>query len=366
MFKSKKRPQTSADYGTTRPLTIKSWLKKHQLSVAIILGALIITGIFLTALSMIKPQHSKPLNANKPKPAKVKYYSPLTGKEVADETATKQPVTAVMIENSPESRPQSGLKQAGAVYESVAEGGITRFVALYQQEKPQLIGPVRSLRMYYLEWATPYQASIAHVGGSYNALQEVGNGSHRDADQSFNAGSFWRASDRYAPHNMYTSFEKLDALNASKGYTESTFKSFERSDGKLSEEPSATSVTVNFSSASFNTSYTYNEETNSYDRFLAGAPHNDREDGQISPNVVVVLKVETQSRGGPDGYEDITTSGSGQAYVFQNGTVKELTWKKESMKEPLQLVDTEGKPFALNRGQTWIAAITGRGGVSWQ
>ena len=107
-----------------------------------------------------------------------------------------------MIENSPDARPQSGLKAAGVVYEAIAEGGITRFMALYQTSKPELIGPVRSLRMYYLDWFAPYSASIAHVGGSLNALTEARSGKYRDLDQFFNSQTYWRASDRYAPHNV--------------------------------------------------------------------------------------------------------------------------------------------------------------------
>ena len=101
-----------------------------------------------------------------------------------------KPVTAIMIENSPDARPHSGLKQAEVVYEAIAEGGITRFLTLFQQHKPQLIGPVRSLRMYYVDWLAPYQASVAHVGGSHASLQEIRNGKYRDIDQFFNGSSY--------------------------------------------------------------------------------------------------------------------------------------------------------------------------------
>lgn len=345
--------------------SFRQWVKKHLMAILIVLGAAVVAGVFTTAVLLLGPKFALPdLSIPTVKPKPVKYYSPLTGREVADEAATKQATTAVMIENSPDARPQSGLKKAGVVYEAVAEGGITRFLAIYQQEKPQLIGPVRSLRLYYLDYAAPYQASIAHVGGSPNALAEVRNGDYRDIDQFFNAGSYWRASDRYAPHNVYTSFERLDALNSGKGYTESNFTSFTRKDGKPSETPNATSISVNFSSALYGTGYTYNAETNTYARSLAGAAHNDREEGQLTPDVVVVLKVATQSRGG--GYEDLVTSGSGTAYVFQNGTVEEVTWKKADRGSALRLVNAEGKNVELNRGQTWVAAITDRGSVSWQ
>lgn len=350
----------------SRVVKLKVWAKKHWLAITIVaLAVFAASGAIFYAYS-IKPSSPQVIiNTPKPKPD-VKYYSHLTGELVEDESAIKSAVSAVMIENSPDSRPQSGLSKAGAVYETVAEGGITRFLALYQGSKPELIGPVRSLRIYYLDWAAPYQASIAHVGGSQNALQEVGNGNYRDADQSFNPGSFWRASDRYAPHNMYTSGQKLDELNQSKGYDTSTFTSFKRIDEKPAEELSATSISIDFSSSLYNTSYSYDQPSNSYLRSLAGAAHSDREGGQINPKVVVAIRVTTQSRGGPDGYEDIVTSGHGQAYIFQNGTVQEAAWRKDGRTEPLQLIDQGGEDIALARGQTWIAAITERGGVSWQ
>jgi hypothetical protein len=104
-----------------------------------------------------------------------------------------------MIENSPDARPQSGLQDAGVVVEAIAEGGITRFLTLFQESQPQYIGPVRSLRPYYIDFAAPFQAGIAHVGGSPEALSRVRNGSYRDLDQFFNSAYFSRISARPAP-----------------------------------------------------------------------------------------------------------------------------------------------------------------------
>lgn len=296
-----------------------------------------------------------------------KYYSPLTGLEVADDAATKQAVTAVMIENSPDARPQSGIKSAGIIYEAIAEGGITRFLAIYQQEKPQLIGPVRSLRMYYVDWLAPYQPSVAHVGGSKFALDEIRNGSYRDIDQFFNAGSYWRARDRYAPHNVYTSFEKLDALNSAKGYVQSAVAGFPRKEAVPSKAPNATKITTNVSGPLYNSTYTYDGTTNTYIRSQAGAPHTDREAGQIAPAVVIAMRVN-MSRVFEDGYrEQITTTGEGKATIFQDGVATEATWRKPDRASQISFVDTAGKPIALNRGQTWITAVpNGSGGVSWQ
>lgn len=350
------------------------WAHKHKkLAIALsIAGVLLIGGGISAALYFInqkEPEAAPVASKPKPKPETppVKYYSPLTGKEVADQAATTQAVTGIMIENSPDARPQSGLKDSGVVFEAIAEGGITRFLVLYQQEKPQLIGPVRSVRMYYVDWVAAFNASVAHIGGSAAALAEVRNGNYRDIDQFFNAGAYWRASDRYAPHNVYTSFERLDALNAAKGYTSSTFTGFDRKDSTASATPNATSISVTISGALFNSSYVYDASTNLYNRSQAGAPHTDRESGQITPRVVIVMKVPMQ-RIFEDGYrEQINTIGSGQAYIFQDGTVQDVTWSKPSRAEQISFKDASGAVVPLARGQTWITAVPSTtGGATWQ
>jgi hypothetical protein len=348
----------------------RGWVSRHHTATYAIAGTclILIAGVTAFVLLNQKPAEvSHVAQKPKPKPKPVIYYSPLTGEVVPTEAATKQAVTAIMLENSPDARPQSGLKQSGVVYEAVAEGGITRFLTLHQQDKPQIIGPVRSLRMYYVDWLASYNASVAHVGGSLYALREVRNGTYRDIDQFFNAGSYWRATDRYAPHNVYTSFAKLDALNAAKGYNESTFTGFSRIDGKASEAPTASSVTINISGPTYNTAYTYDKANNRYNRFLAGVPHTDREDGAITPSVVVAMKVD-MTRVLEDGYrEDIKAIGSGQAVIFQNGVAQEVTWSKPSRAAAMTFTDAAGKDVPLIRGQTWIAAVpNSTGSISWQ
>jgi hypothetical protein len=350
---------------------LTTWLASRPKWVVILASVILVAGSAAATYFILHQSEEKPVvtvtkPTPKPKPTPV-FYSPLTGDKVADEVATKQPVTAIMIENSPDARPQSGLKQSGVVYEAVAEGGITRFLTLHQQDKPQLIGPVRSLRMYYVDWLAPYDASVAHVGGSAAALAEIRNGGYRDIDQFFNSASYWRASDRFAPHNVYTSFERLDALNQAKGYSTSNFTGFSRIDGKASDTPTASQIVINISSALYNTSYTYDKATNTYQRFLGGVPHLDREDGQITPSVVIALKVN-MTRVMEDGYrESIETIGTGSAVIFQNGTATEATWHKPDRKTGITFTDATGKDIPLVRGQTWISAVpNSTGSVSWQ
>lgn len=295
------------------------------------------------------------------------YYSPLTGLKVKKESDTKKPVTAIIIENSLEARPQSGIKDAEVVYEAIAEGGITRFLALYQQNKPGLVGPVRSVRSYHPDWIRSYDASVAHVGGSARALKEIRGGKFRDIDQFFNDGAYWRASDRYAPHNVYTNFKRLDKLNKQKKYTTSSPKPFERADGQPAKKVTAAKITINVSSEPFNSSYRYNKNSNNYTRSQGGAVHTDREKGAIKPAVVIALNVNERTVMEETWRERITTLGKGKATIFQNGTAIKATWRKAKATDQLSFYDKNGEKIALARGQTWITAVpNGKGSVSWR
>lgn len=344
------------------------WFKQHKKLLIIISIIVVLLIASLVTFLFLTQKHEEATPA--PEPEKIieakKYYSPLTGNLVADEAATKMAVTGMMIENSPDARPQSGLKNSGVVFEAIAEGGITRFLVLYQQEKPTLIGPVRSLRLYDIDWLDAFDAGIGHVGGSSNALAEIRNGTHRDLDQFFNSGSYWRASDRYAPHNVYTNFEKIDALNQSKGYTTSNFTGFSRTDGATSETLTATSININVSSALYNSSYVYDAVHNFYVRSQGGEPHIDREDGQITPSVVIALHVD-ETTVLEDGYrESINTIGSGKATIFQNGIVIEGVWNKTAKTSQITFTDANGNDIPLVRGQTWLTAVpNGKGSVTW-
>jgi len=356
------------------PVKHKFWarVKKHRVLVLSILGVLIVatitTGIFYIFFHQTdtKPTPSAEV-VSEPTPEPTKYYSPLTGSLVTDENATKSAVTGIMIENSTDARPQSGLKNSGIVFEAIAEGGITRFLVLYQQEKPQMIGPVRSIRLYDAEWAAAFDTSIGHVGGSAGGLAEVRNGSYRDIDQFFNSTAYWRATDRYAPHNVYTSFEKLDKLNADKGYTSSTFTGFTRIDEAPVATPDAKNIQINISGPLYNSTYAYDTATNSYLRSQAGAPHLDREDGQINPKSVVGMMVDETSVMQDGSRESITTISSGKATIFQNGTAQKVTWSKSSKTDQIKFTDSLGNDVPLVRGQTWIVAVpNGAGDVTWQ
>jgi hypothetical protein len=352
---------------------LKCWVQAHKKASIIIaiVAALLLAAGGVTLYFALQPKAKSVAKTVAHKveapPAKPKFYSPLTGVEVADEAAAKQEVTGIMIENSEWARPQSGLNDAGVVFEAIAEGGITRFAALYQQAKPQLIGPVRSVRPYYINWMAAFDATIVHIGGSANALSEVRNGSYKDADEFFNDDYFWRTTDRAAPHNVYTSFEKLDQLNKDKSYTSSTFTGFPRKDDQPPVKPNASSIDINISSAYFNVHYDFDKGCNCYERYVGGEKQLDRETGRnAKPKVVIAMKVPTEI-GMEDGMrEQMSSLGSGAAYIFQDGTVTEGTWNKPDKKDQIAFKSSQGQEIKLNRGQTWISITAPEKSVTWQ
>lgn len=369
--------QVTPDVKKKHFVKINTWLHKHRILVliAIILLCLGIGGSLIYGFRNLKFYSETGSEVVLKK--EVKIYSPLTGAEVS-ESDMKRPVTAIMIENSPDARPQSGLKDSGVVFEAIAEGGITRFLTLHQEDQPQLIGPVRSLRPYYVDWLAAFDPSVAHVGGSVKALAEIRNGKYKDIDQFFNGPSYWRAKDRYAPHNVYTSFEKLDALNQKKGYTSSKFSSFPRVEETTSTKKvksksptattpeTATSINVVISGPLYNSSYVYDPLTKLYARSQAGKVHTDREKGAIAPKVVIVIESQI-SQVFEDGYrEQYATIGTGKATVFQNGIVTVGSWSKTSKTSQIKFTDSSGKDIKLERGQTWITVIDPSKSVTWQ
>jgi hypothetical protein len=300
---------------------------------------------------------------------KPKIYSPLTGVEVTSQDLANRPVTGVMIENSPDARPQSALDQAGIVFEAIAEGGITRFLALFQEDQPNYIGPVRSARPYYVEWAKTFDAGYAHVGGSPDALALIKTLGVKDLDQFANGNSYTRVTSRDAPHNVYTDFIKLDALNTSKGYTSSKFTPWERK-ADVKQTPTASIIDLSVSGPAYSPRFTYDATTNSYLRLQEGEPHyvlakDLTTKKQINPKTVIVLV--TNYGLDNDGYHSsYKTTGSGNMYVFQDGIVSIGKWSKADTKTQFVFTDKNGLSMKLNRGQTWVTLVSSDSAVSYK
>ncbi len=335
-------------------------------------GAFIITGLLLIGgsgvyaltkhLAKSAPPENPVVTQKKEEPPKTSEPSRLTGVEVPLDI-NKRPVTAIMIENSPDARPQSGLKDAGIVFEAIAEGGITRFNALFLESQPDYIGPVRSVRPYYIDLFLPFDASIVHAGGSAEGLAKLKALGVKDIDHGANGGAFRRVSNRFAPHNLYTSMAALDTVNQQRGYTSSNFTSWERKKEAPGQTPAARVLDFALSGPLYDPHFVYDPASNSYLRSEGGKPHTDERTGaQLAPKVVIALAMAYSKNGIYSVYQ---TSGAGTMFVFQDGQVQQGTWKKGESKTQFEFLDANGKKLALNPGQTWVTLVSNPGAVRY-
>lgn len=372
-----------ADAGLGAGGGVDPWYKRLlRLNRWVYVGAgasmLALAGITFAVISLNnRPQPvasvAKPTATTAPTPAHtpLPLYYPLTGLPATSADAVNQPVVGVMVENLyPDARPQSGLGSAGVVYEALAEGGITRFLAVFQEPLPGSIGPVRSLRPYYLDWGLEYDLPLAHAGGSEPAMAQIKPSGLKDINAlAYDGSSFVRTRDRYAPHNLYTTSDLLSKLVAKLGFAQApTFTPLPRKADTPPATPAHTIISVGFSTAAYAVKYTYNAAGNAYARVMGGTAHIDRNTNQqIQVKNIVVQFVPvtygTQSNGKPE--TDYHLIGSGKALVFRDGDVIVGTWNKSSDKAPTKILDGAGQPVEFNRGSTWYEVVPTTSAVTY-
>lgn len=271
------------------------------------------------------------------------------------------PVYGVMIENAVDARPQQGLAKANMVFEALAEGGITRFLVLYDQSVDlKKIAPVRSARTYFLEWAQEFGALYAHIGGSPESLELARVRPIYDLDQFFNASYFWRSSDRIAPHNVYTSMELLNkAVLEKKWEIKPNYESWLfKDDAKISDRGATQSINVDFSSYYYSIKWEYNPTTNEYTRYQGGSIHKD-EDGSVikTKNIAVMYTTSYVIPNDDKGRRFTQTVGHGKAYVYFDGKEIIGTWKRENLNSRTRFYDADGHEIIFNRGTTWVEVL---------
>lgn len=304
----------------------------------------------------------------KPEVKDTKVYSRLRGEKVESSELDKK-VLAVVVENHPDARPQSGLTKASVIYETLAEGGITRFLALFQENEVNEVGPVRSARSFFVDWVLEHQAYFAHVGGNSEALVLLKPLNIEDINQFWNGSYFWRDSSRWAPHNVYTTSNNLRKAGMSRGYSKkSSFDGFSfKEDADLDKRPKSASLTVNFS-YSFSPTYKYVRKGNYWLRSESGTPFMDKKyKAQVAPKNIIVQFTEF-SYGVTKAGEQATrirTVGKGRAWVFVDGRKIVGTWSKKSRKSITTFLDKNGKAIELNPGQTWIEVVPNGNAVTY-
>jgi len=299
----------------------------------------------------------------------------ISGLDISDEVRDSRPI-AVMVENSPDSRPQSGLIYADMVFEVVDEGGVTRYVAVFSSYDAEIVGPVRSARIYYAEIARSFDPIYAFWGTykeAYPVIEDMGLdvlttlGEPLPAVSSIvaNTSSGWRDYSRsnITEHTAFMSTIKLKEEAADYGYSLEGGQSPLRFkiDAVDSERGDISNININFSYDTYRVDFEYNRENNNYLKFTGGAPHTDYETGKrIAVNNVIVMITSIEGPIDQWGHMAVRTTGTsdiGKAFFFMDGNVIEGTWERTSAFDPFKYKDDDGNIVLFNRGSTWVALI---------
>ncbi|MFA6080982.1 MAG: DUF3048 domain-containing protein [Patescibacteria group bacterium] len=295
----------------------------------------------------------------------------------------------IMIENHKEARPQSGLSSADIVYEAVAEGGITRFLAIFYCQNASYVGPVRSARIYFLKFLEGYgqYPLYAHVGGAntdgpadaLGYISELNWASYNDLNQfSVPFPYFWRDYERLknvaTEHTVYTSTKKLwqfakekrkltnvdeDGVRWDKGFSAWKFED----DAKPNDRGTVTKIDFGFwnnLAGDFGVIWSYDNKTNSYKRTNGGKPHIDKNTGKAleAKNIVVIFAKESPANDGYEGghilYKNV---GNGDMLFFKNGKVIKGTWSKAVDEDQIKFFDSSGVEVPIVRGQVFIEML---------
>ena len=305
-----------------------------------------------------------PVPTPTPSPTPVRVPAPLTGIPISIENAQRHPVS-LMVDDHPNARPQSGLSLADVVWHAPAEGGIPRYLAIYQSHlRKDLIGPIRSARVYFVLWASEWNALYGHSGGSPQALallRREGQGEYVfDANEfRYGGGAFRREPGRPAPHNVYTDAARMRRLAIRLGAEDAALEPAWRfgPDAPLAKRPDGGTITVPYPHNKV--SYAYDRESNTYPRDVTGEKgQTDASTGErIAPKNVVIMHVKFIQTGDSKSRLEGDIIGSGKAEIATNGRVVKGTWEKRDDTSPTRFFDANGEPVVFTAGQTFIQVV---------
>lgn len=293
---------------------------------------------------------------------------PLTG--IGTDEPVDQRAVAVMINNHPNARPQTGLQNADIVYEVLTEGDITRFLAFYQSEQPKKVGPVRSARKYFVELTRGYDGLYLYHG-TYQILEDqlrsglIDNisGSYHDNDRVL----FERADFRNAPHDSYLLYENLFSVaqerykyNMTKNISPLQFLSDEEINNLNGEKAEAVMITYSTSTYS-SVEFIYDQENEKYQRYSGGEKTVDLEtDIPIMVDNLLIVEMDHKVIDSK-GRRDINLTSGGKGYLLQKGIVKEINWKNDNGRI---IPYVNGEQVGFVPGKTWINIIPTSPGIT--
>ena len=271
-------------------------------------------------------------------------------------------LVAVIIENHEDARPyQEGIEDALIVEEWLVEGFISRFVAVFNRDNlPKRVGPVRSLRPYFLMGLLPWNAMIFHAGGSPEAL-ELAEQYNKLITINGISGAYYdhfeRDEDIAPPHNLFITRNNM--LDIAETFTRREVSWPPFAYGLAKDAPTAKTIDVNFFNPEHNVQYTFSSAANGYTR------SNGTVLNHAKPDNVLILEMPIQGIG-EYGRLDIQVIGKGKLLLFRAGKVYEGTWGKTSEFGQFIFANEEGKTLKFSRGQTWIMVLPTLDRVTWE
>ncbi|TBN57598.1 DUF3048 domain-containing protein [Glaciihabitans arcticus] len=327
----------------------------------VVLGALILTGCTEAGPMPVPTPEFTSTYA----PPEAITIAPLSGRPIAAGTAVN-PSIAAKIDNHPAARPQVGLETTDIVFEELVEGGLTRYVAIWQSKIPAELGPVRSIRPMDPDIVSSFGGIIAYSGGQYRFVElmkaaPVYNAIHGQRDT---ADTFYRTPTKRAPHNVLVKASVVVKQHSDLkppvqqfGYAVDTATSTAAKDGK----PTAR-ITLKFGQASTPV-WAWDAKSSNWLRFQTGGAVDTATTGkQLSATNVVVLRVTVDSGLGVPKTQLI---GKGEGWVSTGGATVHASWSKRSPTARIRLVDDNGAVIRLAPGNTWIEMVPSSGSVSF-
>ncbi|MBI2037982.1 MAG: DUF3048 domain-containing protein [Candidatus Magasanikbacteria bacterium] len=292
----------------------------------------------------------------------VRYMHGLDGTAVKKKSDTAFQVVGVMIDNHPDAYPQAGISKAKIVYETMVEGGITRYFAIFDSKQNIAeVGPVRSARLYFLDWISEYGDGLyVHSGGSPQALAAIAPRKIFDANEFFLGQYFWRSSSYFAPHNLFISsdnWNKIIAKNGSKNKLFTADKAWKYSNIVGKTIGKSGKIIIPFS-IGYDIMWSYDAKNLNYLRSINGRVHIDKDKSEVRARNIVVQFADVSAISNDDaGRQEIETVGSGDAIILKKGSVTYGTWKKKSTTDRTRFYDKAGKEIVLTPGNTWVEVV---------
>lgn len=292
--------------------------------------------------------------------------------QIVDEDSKSRPY-AVMINNNHAAWPQCGIQDAYLVYEIIAEGGITRMMAIYKDQETAKIGSIRSARHYFIDYAEENDAIFVHWGGSPQAYNRIYTGINDIDGIALEGSVFFRDKTlrRDYEHTGFTSMDKLKEYAQKKGYTRDTNKDLlldysvdEITLENMEGAKSAQEVKIKYSDY-HNTSYEYDEENKVYKRSMSGQANVDLVTGeQYTAKNIIVYNVSnyTLNDGENKGRQEINNIGSGNGYFITEGYAVPITWEKTTHSGQTVYKYVNGEEITVNDGNTFIQIYPTSGG----